>query len=259
MLRFTTAGESHGAALVSILEGCPPVCRCWPRTSTASWRAASKATAAGGACRSSRTRSSSCAGVRAGETLGSPIAMLIRNRDWANWQEIMDPAPRGTDAGPDGKAPAGAVRSRDRVPGTPISPACSSTTGTTRATSWSGRPRARPRRAWRRARSAGGCCASSASRSAAISCSWVASTRRDPSRARRYQRGRGCVAAPHARSGGRDAHDRAHRRRSSARATRSAASARSSATASRSDSDRTSPGIGSSTGASAPRSCRSPR
>ncbi len=38
-------------------------------------------------------------GVRAGETIGSPISMLIRNRDWANWQEIMDPAPRDTDAG----------------------------------------------------------------------------------------------------------------------------------------------------------------
>ena len=38
------------------------------------------------------------AGVRAGETLGSPIAMLIRNRDWANWAEIMDPAPRVEDA-----------------------------------------------------------------------------------------------------------------------------------------------------------------
>jgi chorismate synthase len=37
-------------------------------------------------------------GVRAGETLGGPIAMLIRNRDWANWQAIMDPAPRDTDA-----------------------------------------------------------------------------------------------------------------------------------------------------------------
>jgi chorismate synthase len=37
-------------------------------------------------------------GVRAGETLGSPIAMLIHNRDWKNWQEIMDPAPRGDDA-----------------------------------------------------------------------------------------------------------------------------------------------------------------
>src|SRR5258708_16163086 len=38
-------------------------------------------------------------GVRAGETLGGPIALLIRNRDWANWQEIMDPAPREGDAG----------------------------------------------------------------------------------------------------------------------------------------------------------------
>jgi chorismate synthase len=37
-------------------------------------------------------------GVRAGETIGSPIAMLIRNRDWANWSEIMDPAPRPEDA-----------------------------------------------------------------------------------------------------------------------------------------------------------------
>jgi len=36
-------------------------------------------------------------GVRAGYTIGSPIAMLIRNRDWKNWQEIMDPAPNETD------------------------------------------------------------------------------------------------------------------------------------------------------------------
>jgi chorismate synthase len=39
------------------------------------------------------------AGVRAGETIGAPIAMLVRNRDWANWQEIMDPAPREEDGG----------------------------------------------------------------------------------------------------------------------------------------------------------------
>ncbi len=37
-------------------------------------------------------------GVRAGETIGSPIAMLIRNRDWHSWAEIMDPAPRDEDA-----------------------------------------------------------------------------------------------------------------------------------------------------------------
>ncbi len=36
-------------------------------------------------------------GVRAGETLGAPIAMLIANRDWKNWQEIMDPAPQVDD------------------------------------------------------------------------------------------------------------------------------------------------------------------
>jgi chorismate synthase len=40
------------------------------------------------------------AGVRAGETMGSPIAMLIRNRDWKNWQDVMDPARRPDEEGP---------------------------------------------------------------------------------------------------------------------------------------------------------------
>ncbi len=39
-------------------------------------------------------------GVRAGQTLGSPIAMKIDNRDWKNWMEIMDPAPRAGDPDP---------------------------------------------------------------------------------------------------------------------------------------------------------------
>lgn len=42
-------------------------------------------------------------GVRAGETLGSPVAMLIRNRDWANWEAIMDPAPRPEDDTSEGR------------------------------------------------------------------------------------------------------------------------------------------------------------
>jgi chorismate synthase len=42
-------------------------------------------------------------GVRAGETLGSPLAMLVRNRDWANWEAIMDPAPRPEDDTPQGR------------------------------------------------------------------------------------------------------------------------------------------------------------
>jgi chorismate synthase len=39
-------------------------------------------------------------GVRAGQTLGSPISMLIANRDWKNWQDVMDPAPRDGDPDP---------------------------------------------------------------------------------------------------------------------------------------------------------------
>jgi chorismate synthase len=39
-------------------------------------------------------------GVRGGETIGSPLAMLIRNRDWTHWQDVMDPAPREPDPEP---------------------------------------------------------------------------------------------------------------------------------------------------------------
>jgi chorismate synthase len=51
-------------------------------------------------------------GVRAGETLGSPIAMLIHNRDWKNWQAIMDPAPNAADVDP--KAPRARAVTRVR-------------------------------------------------------------------------------------------------------------------------------------------------
>ena len=51
-------------------------------------------------------------GVRAGETLGSPIAMLVRNRDWKNWEEIMDPAPRPADDEGDGLRKRAVTRPR---------------------------------------------------------------------------------------------------------------------------------------------------
>ena len=91
MLKFTTAGESHGKALVVIVEGLP----------------AGLPVAAGqvnhqlgrrmqGYGRGARMKiEQDCiewlAGVRAGETLGSPVAMLIPNRDWSNWQDVMAP------------------------------------------------------------------------------------------------------------------------------------------------------------------------
>jgi chorismate synthase len=96
--RFTTAGESHGRGLVGILEGIPaglPV-------SAADVDVELKRRM-GGYGRGARMKIESdriewLSGVRAGETLGSPIAMLIWNRDWEHWQDVMAPE---VDATPD--------------------------------------------------------------------------------------------------------------------------------------------------------------
>ena len=87
--RFTTAGESHGRGLVGILEGIPaglPVSA--ERINVELKRRM------GGYGRGARMKIESdqiewLAGVRAGETLGSPIAMLVWNRDWEHWQDVM--------------------------------------------------------------------------------------------------------------------------------------------------------------------------
>ena len=89
--RFTTAGESHGPALVAIVEGLPaglPL--------TAAFVDAQLARRQMGHGRGARMaieqdRVEWLGGVRGGETLGSPVAMLIPNRDWANWKDVMDP------------------------------------------------------------------------------------------------------------------------------------------------------------------------
>jgi chorismate synthase len=96
--RFTTAGESHGRGLVGILEGIPaglPI-------SAADVDVELKRRM-GGYGRGARMKIESdhiewLAGVRNGETLGSPIAMLVWNRDWEHWQDVMAPE---ADAAPD--------------------------------------------------------------------------------------------------------------------------------------------------------------
>jgi chorismate synthase len=89
MLRFLTAGESHGPALVAILEGMPagvPIDR--------DLVAVEMRRRQGGYGRGRRMAIETDAveilsGVRAGRTLGTPIAILVRNRDWSNWQLTM--------------------------------------------------------------------------------------------------------------------------------------------------------------------------
>ncbi|MFA6168284.1 MAG: chorismate synthase [Gemmatimonadaceae bacterium] len=97
-IRFTTAGESHGPALVSILEGVPAGLPLLAADVNADLARRQQGYGRGRRMQIERDEVEFLSGVRAGETIGSPVAMLIRNRDWKNWQEIMDPAPRDADA-----------------------------------------------------------------------------------------------------------------------------------------------------------------
>jgi chorismate synthase len=100
MLRFTTAGESHGPALVAILEGMPAGVPLRSDQIDVQLARRQQGYGRGRRMQIEQDAVELLSGVRAGETLGSPIAMLIRNRDWKNWQEIMDPAPRDGDPAP---------------------------------------------------------------------------------------------------------------------------------------------------------------
>ncbi len=97
MLRFTTAGESHGPALVSILEGMVAGLPLLAAHVDAELSRRQQGYGRGRRMKIESDRVEILSGVRAGATLGSPIALLIRNLDWKNWQDIMDPAPREGD------------------------------------------------------------------------------------------------------------------------------------------------------------------
>src|SRR6188472_2126669 len=89
MLRFLTAGESHGQALVVTLDGVPS-----GLTFDIAAINAQLKRRQGGYGRGRRMQIESdqvevLAGVRRGRTTGAPVAMLIRNRDWVNWQQTM--------------------------------------------------------------------------------------------------------------------------------------------------------------------------
>jgi len=97
-LTFRTAGESHGPALVALVEGVPAGVPLLAEHVDAQLVRRQQGYGRGRRMQIEQDRMEFLSGVRAGETLGSPIAMLIRNRDWTAWQEIMDPAPRPEDA-----------------------------------------------------------------------------------------------------------------------------------------------------------------
>jgi len=89
MFRFTTAGESHGRALVAIVEGLPaglPIDI--DHINRELWRR-QQGYGRGARMKIEQDRVEILSGVRHGLTLGSPLSLMIENKDWTNWQEIM--------------------------------------------------------------------------------------------------------------------------------------------------------------------------
>jgi len=90
-MRFITAGESHGKGLIVILEGVPAGVPFDILFINQELRRRQKFFGRGERMRIEQDEVEVISGVRGGETIGSPIALLIKNRDWENWKEVMDP------------------------------------------------------------------------------------------------------------------------------------------------------------------------
>src|SRR3954470_8930401 len=89
MLRFQTAGESHGEALVATLSGLPAgLAIASEFVNHELWRR-QQGFGRGGRMKIETDTAHFLSGIRHGKTIGSPIAILIANRDWKNWEEIL--------------------------------------------------------------------------------------------------------------------------------------------------------------------------
>jgi chorismate synthase len=89
MLRFSTAGESHGEALVALVSGLPagiPIDQAFLDREL--WRR-QQGYGRGGRMRIEKDTAHILSGVRHGATIGSPVAMTLANNDWKNWEEIL--------------------------------------------------------------------------------------------------------------------------------------------------------------------------
>src|SRR5215475_14307389 len=89
MLRFLTAGESHGKALVMILEGVPAGLTIDFDAVTRELRRRQGGYGRGRRMAIESDRADAVSGIRRGVTTGAPVALLIPNKDWENWQRTM--------------------------------------------------------------------------------------------------------------------------------------------------------------------------
>src|SRR4029077_15605344 len=89
MVRFSTAGESHGEALIALVSGLPagvPVDLDFVNREL--WRR-QQGYGRGGRMKIETDKAHILSGVRHGKTIGSPISILLENKDWKNWEESL--------------------------------------------------------------------------------------------------------------------------------------------------------------------------
>src|SRR5688572_17639147 len=99
MFRFTTAGESHGRALVAIVEGLPAGMPVDVELINHELQRRQWGYGRGGRMKIEQDRAEILSGIRHGLTLGSPLALMIQNKDWANWTDVMSVEQRDLPAG----------------------------------------------------------------------------------------------------------------------------------------------------------------
>jgi chorismate synthase len=93
MFRFLTGGESHGKGLVVVVEGIPAGISLSEADIALDLKRRQGGYGRGARMQIEQDHAEILSGVRHGLTIGSPISLLIRNRDWQNWQEMMSVAP----------------------------------------------------------------------------------------------------------------------------------------------------------------------
>jgi chorismate synthase len=92
-LRFTTAGESHGPGLTAVVEGLPAGLTLTPEDIDRDLARRQLGHGRGGRMKIEKDRAEVTSGIRHGRTLGSPVSLRVVNRDFANWEERMNPWP----------------------------------------------------------------------------------------------------------------------------------------------------------------------
>ena len=96
--RFLTAGESHGPALGVTIEGVPAGLTVTADAIAVDLARRQKGYGRGARQQIEQDRAEILGGVRHGQTLGSPVLLLVRNRDWENWTQVMAVEPLDTEA-----------------------------------------------------------------------------------------------------------------------------------------------------------------